>query len=428
MSQYDENRDGNKDGKRENRPSVGEADNSPVALAAMPQIAEVSARAGRSGSIAEGAIDTQCHSRHDREVPEVDLLSPLAIRSVTFRNRIAMSPLCMYSSEDGFATDFHLVHLGSRAMGGAALVMVEATAVTPEGRISPADMGIWKDQHIEPLSRIARFLEAQGAVPGIQLAHAGRKASCDTPWHGGSSLKNAAEGGWPVVGPSALPFDLHDPVPTAMSASDIKLCIDAWVAAARRALLAGFKVIELHAAHGYLMHQFLSPISNVRTDEYGGSLDNRMRLVLETTEHLREVIPQELPLFVRISATDWVAGGWDIQQSIVLCQKLKTLGVDLVDVSSGGTAPDARIPVARGYQIPFAQRIRDEAEIRTGGVGLITDPQYADEIITSGAADLVFIGRELMREPYWALKAQHAMGMEPSWPIQYGYAVKRRAK
>ena len=306
--------------------------------------------------------------------------------------------------------------------------MVEATAVTDEGRISPVDMGIWKDEHIGPLSRIARFLEAQGAVPGIQLAHAGRKASCDTPWNGGSSLKTPAEGGWPVIGPSPLPFDVEDPVPTPMSAADIQLCIDAWVTATRRALDAGFKVIELHAAHGYLMHQFLSPISNNRTDEYGGSLDNRMRLVLETARRLREVIPQALPLFVRISATDWVGGGWDIEQSIVLCQKLKALGVDLVDVSSGGTTPDARIPVARGYQIPFAQRIRDEAEIRTGGVGLITDPQYADEIITSGQADLVFIGRELMREPYWAIKAQHAMGVEPSWPIQYGYAVKRRAK
>ena len=428
MSQYDENRDGSRDGKRENRPTVSEVDNAAVALTAVPEIAEVSTGAAGPGSMAAGTIHTQCHSRHDREVPEVDLLSPLTIRGVTFRNRIAMSPLCMYSSEDGFATDFHLVHLGSRAMGGAALVMVEATAVTDEGRISPADMGIWKDEHIRPLSRIARFLEAQGAVPGIQLAHAGRKASCDTPWNGGSSLKTPAEGGWPVIGPSPLPFDVEDPVPTPMSAADIQLCIDAWVTAARRALDAGFKVIELHAAHGYLMHQFLSPISNNRTDEYGGSLDNRMRLVLETARRLREVIPQALPLFVRISATDWVGGGWDIEQSIVLCQKLKALGVDLVDVSSGGTTPDARIPVARGYQIPFAQRIRDEAEIRTGGVGLITDPQYADEIITSGQADLVFIGRELMREPYWAIKAQHAMGVEPSWPIQYGYAVKRRAK
>jgi 2,4-dienoyl-CoA reductase-like NADH-dependent reductase (Old Yellow Enzyme family) len=338
-----------------------------------------------------------------------------------------MSPMCMYSSEDGFANDFHLVHLGSRAVGGMALVMVEATAVTAEGRISPADMGIWKDKHIEPLARIARFLEAHGAVPGIQLAHAGRKASCDRPWNGGRSLR-PAEGGWPLVGPSPLPFDTEDPVPTPMSESDIEHCIGAWEAAARRALAAGFKVIELHAAHGYLMHEFLSPISNNRTDEYGGSLENRMRLLLQTAGRLRNIIPQELPMFVRISATDWVDGGWDIEQSIVLYQKLKALGADLIDVSSGGTTPDARIPVARGYQIPFAGRIRNEAEIRTGGVGLISEPQYADEIITSGQADLVFIGRELLREPYWAIKAQHAMEVEPTWPTQYGYAVKRRAR
>jgi 2,4-dienoyl-CoA reductase-like NADH-dependent reductase (Old Yellow Enzyme family) len=374
------------------------------------------------------SFQTQCQSDHDREVPEVDLLSPLTLRGITFRNRIAMSPMCMYSSEDGFANDFHLVHLGSRAMGGAALVIVEATAVTAEGRISPADMGIWKDEHIEPLARIARFLESQGAVPGIQLAHAGRKASCDRPWNGGRSLKTAAEGGWPVVGPSPLPFDTGDPVPQPLSAEDIERCIAAWEAATRRALGAGFKVIELHAAHGYLMHEFLSPLSNQRTDEYGGCLENRMRLLLRLAGRMREIIPQALPFFVRISATDWVKGGWDIEQSIVLCRELKAQGVDLIDVSSGGATPDAKIPVAKGYQLPFARRIREEARIRTGGLGLITDPQQADEIITSGEADLVFIGRELLREPYWAIKAQHALGEEPAWPIQYGYAVKRRAK
>jgi 2,4-dienoyl-CoA reductase-like NADH-dependent reductase (Old Yellow Enzyme family) len=424
MSHYDENRTD----KRENRISVNETDNAPVALAEVGNTAEVSTSGIAGESTPGSVIHPQCHSKHDREIPEVDLLSPLTIRSIAFRNRIAMSPMCMYSSEDGFANDFHLVHLGSRAIGGVALVMVEATAVTAEGRISPADMGIWKDEHIEPLARIARFVEAHGAVPGIQLAHAGRKASCDRPWNGGGSLKTPEEGGWPVMGPSPLPFDAGDPVPKAMSAADIAHCVGAWEAAARRALAAGFKVIELHAAHGYLMHEFLSPLSNNRTDEYGGSLENRMRLLLETARRLRDVIPHELPLFVRISATDWADGGWDIEQSIVLCQQLKTLGVDLVDVSSGGTTPDAKIPVARGYQIPFAGRIRDEAEIRTGGVGLITDPQFADEIITSGQADLVFIGRELLREPYWAIKAQHAMEVEPSWPIQYGYAVKRRAK
>ena len=376
----------------------------------------------------QDALQNHCQCAHDSEVPEVDLLSPLTIRGITFRNRIAMSPMCMYSAEDGFANDFHLVHLGSRAIGGVALVVVEATAVTAEGRISPADMGIWKDGHIEPLARIARFVEAQGAVPGIQLAHAGRKASCDVPWNGGCSLKTAAEGGWPVVGPSPLPFDTGDPVPVPLTEDDIGRCIGAWEAAARRALAAGFKVIELHAAHGYLLHQFLSPISNQRTDEYGGSLENRMRLVLRVARRLREIIPQELPFFVRISATDWVDGGWDIEQSILLCKELKALCVDLIDVSSGGMTPDARIPVSRGYQIPFAGRIRVEAQIRTGGLGLITDPQHADAIITSGQADLVFIGRELLREPYWAIKAQHSMGEEPAWPIQYGYAVKRRAK
>ncbi|SDU05052.1 NADH:flavin oxidoreductase/NADH oxidase [Nitrosomonas ureae] len=378
--------------------------------------------------LSNAAIQTQCQSEHDREIPEVDLMSPLTLRDVTFRNRIAMSPMCMYSAHDGFANDYHLVHLGSRAIGGVGLVVVEATAVTAEGRISPGDMGIWKDEHIEPLARIARFVEMQGAIPGIQLAHAGRKASCDAPWNGGSSLKTPAEGGWPVIGPSSSPFYADDPVPTPMSETDIEYCVDAWGAAARRALDAGFKVIELHAAHGYLMHEFLSPLSNHRTDNYGGNLANRMRLLLRVAKRLRDVIPSKLPFFVRISATDWVDGGWNIEQSIILCKELKLLGVDLIDVSSGGSTPDARIPVARGYQVPFARQIRDEAQIHTGGVGLITDPQYADEIITSGQADLVFIGRELLREPYWALKAQHTLGIEPEWPIQYGYAVKRRTK
>ena len=419
MPYYDQS----KRDKPEGPPSVSEPENL-MATNALHQSATSSAHRSADPS----AIQTQCQSEHDREVPEVDLLSPLTIRSVTFRNRIAMSPMCMYSAQDGFANDFHLVHLGSRAIGGVGLVMVEATSVTAEGRISPGDMGIWKDDHIEPLARIARFVEAQGAVSGIQLAHAGRKASCDAPWTGGNSLKTGAEGGWPVIGPSPLPFDAGDPVPAPMTAADIQNCVDAWESATRRALNAGFKVIELHAAHGYLMHEFLSPISNHRTDEYGGSLENRMRLLLRVAGRLREVIPQELPFFVRISATDWADGGWDIEQSVVLCRELKALGADLIDVSSGGTTPGAKIPVARGYQVPFAGRIRDEAEIRTGGVGLITDSQYADEIITSGQADLVFIGRELLREPYWALKAQHAMGVEPAWPIPYGYAVKRRAK
>lgn len=419
MSHYDPNKH-----DQNETPSVGETRPPPPTSGAADKNVPLST----SASALQGSIQTQCQSEHDREVPEVDLLSPLTIRGVTFRNRIAMSPMCMYSAEDGFANDFHFVHLGSRAIGGVGLVFVEATAVTAEGRISPGDMGIWKDEHIHPLARIAQFVEAQGAVPAIQLAHAGRKASCDAPWTGGSSLKTAAEGGWPVIGPSPLPFNAGDPVPATMSEAEIEHCIDAWEAATRRAMAAGFKVIELHAAHGYLLHEFLSPISNHRTDAYGGSLENRMRLLLRVAERMRGVIPQELPLFVRISATDWADGGWDIEQSIVLCKKLKALGTDLIDVSSGGTTPDAKIPVARGFQIPLARRVRDEAEIRTGGVGLITDPQYADEIITSGQADLVFIGRELLREPYWALKAQHFMGVNPTWPTQYGYAVKRRAK
>ena len=352
----------------------------------------------------------------------------MTIRGVTFRNRVAMSPMCMYSADDGFANDFHLVHLGSRAVGGVGLVVVEATAVTAQGRISPGDVGIWKEEHVDPLARIAKFLETQGAVPGIQLAHAGRKASCDVPWKGGASLKRPEDGGWQIVGPSPLPFAEGDPVPTPLNEEDIDDCIQAWEAAAHRALRAGFKVIEIHAAHGYLLHEFLSPLSNHRTDRYGGSLENRMRLLLRIAELLRSIIPAQLPLFVRISATDWAEGGWDIEQSVVLSKQLGELGVDLIDVSSGGTVHDARIPVAKGYQVPFAQRIREEAGIRTGAVGLISDPQFADDIITSGQANLVFLARELLREPYWAIKAQHALEEEPVWPIQYGYAIKRRTR
>jgi 2,4-dienoyl-CoA reductase-like NADH-dependent reductase (Old Yellow Enzyme family) len=376
----------------------------------------VTTQAGRTGA------------DHDREVPEIDLLSPLTIRGVTFRNRIAVSPMCQYSGQDGFANDWHLVHLGSRAVGGAALVVVEATAVTSEGRITPGDLGIWKDEHIEPLARIARFVHSQGAVAGIQLAHAGRKASCDLPWKGGAGLKTTEQGGWPVVAPSLAPFADGSPVPVPLDEAGIDGVIDAFESGARRALTAGFKVIEIHAAHGYLLHEFLSPISNQRNDRYGGNLENRMRLLLRIAERLRAEIPPELPLFVRISATDWVEGGWDIEQSVELARRLKALGVDLIDVSSGGTVPYARIPVAKGYQVPFARRIREGADIRTGAVGLITEPQHADEIVTGGDANLVFLAREMLREPYWALKAQQALGEEPLWPTQYGYALKRRAK
>jgi 2,4-dienoyl-CoA reductase-like NADH-dependent reductase (Old Yellow Enzyme family) len=367
-------------------------------------------------------------AEHDREVAEVDLLSPLTIRGVTFRNRIAMSPMCQYVAKEGFASDWHLVHLGSRAVGGTALVVVEATAVTRDGRISPGDMGIWSDDHVEPLARIARFVQSQGAVAGIQLAHAGRKASCDVPWKGGGSLKTPAQGGWTVVAPSPIPFSEGDPVPVELDEAGIDAIVAAFEAAAHRALKAGFSVIEIHSAHGYLLHEFLSPLSNHRSDSYGGSLENRMRLLLRVAERIRALMPETLPLFVRISGTDWVEGGWDVEQSVILAQRLKERCIDLIDVSSGGAVPKAQIPVGKGFQVPLARRIRDGSGIMTGAVGMITEPEQADEIITGGDSDLVFIGRELLREPYWAIKAQQELGGEPNWPIPYGYAVKRRAK
>jgi 2,4-dienoyl-CoA reductase-like NADH-dependent reductase (Old Yellow Enzyme family) len=370
----------------------------------------------------------QSGTDHDREVPEIDLLSPLTIRGVTFRNRIVMSPMCQYVAKDGFADDWHLVHLGSRASGGAALVIVEATAVVPEGRITPGDLGIWSDAHIEPLARIAKFVHSQGAVAGIQIAHAGRKASCDLPWNGGAGLLTKEAGGWPVVGPSAIAFDEGYPVPKELDAAGIDNVVAAFEAATKRALAAGFRVIEIHAAHGYLLHEFLSPLSNQRTDQYGGSLENRMRLVLRIATTVRALTPAELPVFVRISATDWAEGGWDADQSVTLAGKLKELGVDLIDVSTGGLVPKARIPVGKGYQTPFARKIRDEVGMMTGAVGLITDPHDANEIVTGGDADLVLLARELLREPYWAIKAQQALGGAETWPISYGYAVKRRAR
>ncbi len=365
---------------------------------------------------------------HDREVPEIDLLSPLALRGVTLRNRIVMSPMCQYVAQDGLADDWHLVHLGSRAVGGVAMVMVEATAVTPEGRITPGDMGIWGEQHVEPLARIVRFVHSQGAIAGIQLAHAGRKASCDLPWKGGARLKTSEDGGWTIVGPSPTAFNDGDPPPVPLDEPGIDGIVAAFESAAQRALAAGFKVIEIHAAHGYLLHEFLSPLSNQRTDQYGGSLENRMRLTLQVALRLRELMPEELPLLVRISATDWIEGGWDLEQSVILARHLKELGVDLIDVSSGALVPQARIPVSKGYQIPFARTIREEAGISTAAVGLITEAKHANEIVTGGDADLVFLARELLREPYWALKAEQELGAEPAWPTPYGYAVKRRAR
>ena len=351
------------------------------------------------------------------------LLRSITIRGVTLRNRIVMSPMCQYSAEEGLASDWHLVHLGSRAVGGAALVIVEATAVTRDGRISPVDLGIWNDEQIEPLARIARFVQGQGAVAGIQLSHAGRKSSTEPPWKGGGPLMTPEEGGWTVAGPSPIPFREGGPVPAPLDEAGIDDVVAAFEAAARRALAAGFRVIEIHAAHGYLLHQFLSPLSNHRDDSYGGSLENRMRLTLRVAERLRSVMPDELPLFVRISATDWAPdsgeNGWDIEQSVELAKRLKEIGVDLIDVSSGGTLPRVSVPVAPGYQVPFARRIRHEAGLLTGAVGMITEPRQADEIVANGDADLVLLARELLRDPYWAFRAQRELGGAPALPVQY---------
>lgn len=370
-------------------------------------------------------LSSNSNFQEQTAIEPVDLLSELKLREVTLPNRIAMSPMCQYSSTDGFANDWHLVHLGSRASGGAGLVMVEATAVHPDGRITPADMGLWKDEQIEPLARIARFVKSQGAVPGIQLAHAGRKASCRVPWEGGEPLK-PDEGAWQTIGPSPLPFSPTHPAPREIRGDEIQAVIGWFVDATRRALQAGFEVIELHAAHGYLLHEFLSPLSNQRRDGYGGALENRLRLVLEVAQAMRAAMPDGLPLFTRLSCTDWVEGGWDLPQSTELSRQLKTRGVDLIDCSSGAIVPVAKIPVGKGYQVPFASEIRRQAQIATGAVGIIVEPQQANEIITSGDADLVLIGREMLREPYFAHRAAMALNEEPRWPLQYGYAVCRR--
>ena len=362
-----------------------------------------------------------------RTIPEVDLFSPLRIEGTTFRNRIVVSPMCQYCAKDGLADDWHLVHLGSRAVGGAGLVFVEATAVTPEGRISPGDMGIWGDQHIEPLARIARFVESQGAVPGIQLAHAGRKASCAQPWTGGARLK-PEQGAWDVLAPSPIPFRESDPTPIELDRKGIDTIVDAFVAATRRALKAGFRIIELHMAHGYLMHEFLSPLSNHRSDEFGGPLENRIKLPVRLAQAVKAEIPSSSPLFVRISATDWVEGGWDLAQSIELSRALCKAGVKLIDASSGALVPHAKIPVAPGFQVPFAAAIRRETGVGTGAVGMITDVRQANEIITSGAADLVFVGREELRNPYWPIHAAQSLRREAPWPIQYGYAVETKKR
>jgi len=356
------------------------------------------------------------------------LFAPLPIRSVTFSNRIFVSPMCEYSSTDGFANDWHLVHLGSRAVGGAGLVFTEATAVTPEGRISPEDLGIWKDDHVEMLARIVRFVHAQGSVVGMQLAHAGRKGSTYRPWSGHGAVPTE-RGGWSnVVAPSAVPFAADYPHPHEMSKADIASTVEAFAAGATRAHVAGFRVIEIHAAHGYLGHEFLSPLSNRRQDEYGGSFENRTRFVREVTIAIRRVWPEQLPLFVRISATDWTDGGWDVEQSIELVRQLKPLGVDFVDCSSGGNVASAKIPTGPGYQTPFAERIRKEAHILTGAVGLITSPTQAEHIVGSGQADAVLIARELLRDPYFPMRAARELGQDVTWPAQYLRAGPHGAK
>jgi 2,4-dienoyl-CoA reductase-like NADH-dependent reductase (Old Yellow Enzyme family) len=346
------------------------------------------------------------------------LFDPIDFRSLTLANRIVVSPMCEYSSVDGFSNDWHLVHLGSRAVGGAALVFTEATAVTETGRISPQDLGVYDDGHVEGLARIVRFVHSQKTLAGMQLAHAGRKGSTLRPWEGGGRLARE-QGGWQPVGPTADAFADNYPVPCPLSVAEIREIVYAFRAAARRALAAGFDVVELHAAHGYLIHEFLSPLVNTRTDEYGGSFDNRARLCLEIVDAVRGVWPDRLPLFVRISSTDWKEGGWDLDQAVELARRLKAHGVDLVDCSSGGAVHDQQVVVGPGYQVPFAERIRRDAGVATGAVGLITEPQQADAIVASGQADVVLLARELLRDPYWPLHAAAKLGVVAPWPPQY---------
>lgn len=346
------------------------------------------------------------------------LFSPLNLRSVTFRNRIFVSPMCQYSSQDGLPNAWHLVHLGSRAVGGAGLVMVEATAVSPEGRISPNDSGIWSDAHTEAFEPITRFINEQGAVPGIQLAHAGRKGSCSLPWCGGSPLKIEA-GGWQPLAPSAIPFDEGHPLPRVISLDEMKEIEVQFRSATRRARAAGFQVVELHMAHGYLLHEFLSPLVNKRGDDYGGCLENRLRFPLKVARTVREEWPDALPLFARISAVDWSAGGWDIEQSVLLAKQLKEIGVDLIDCSSGFAVANESVPFGPGFQVPFAAKIRAEAGIASGAVGFITEPLQAEQIIATGQADVVLLGRQMLRDPYWPLNAAKSLHMDIPWPNQY---------
>jgi 2,4-dienoyl-CoA reductase-like NADH-dependent reductase (Old Yellow Enzyme family) len=347
------------------------------------------------------------------------LFDPLTLRGVVLRNRIGVSPMCQYSSIDGFADDWHLVHLGQFAVGGAAAVITEAIAVVPEGRISPQDLGIWKDEHVEMLARIGRFVREHGAVWGAQLAHAGRKASVARPWDGGAPAGPDA-GGWsPIFGPSALPFDVGYQTPAALDEAGIARVVAAFKDAARRALAAGMQILEIHGAHGYLLHEFLSPLSNTRTDRYGGSFDNRTRLAREVTAAVRSIWPEDLPLSVRLSASDWTTGGWTLDETAELAKLLKADGADIIDCSSGGVVPKVRIPTGPGYQVHFAEHVRRVANVPTAAVGMITTPEQADTIIRSGQADMVMLARELLRDPHWPLRAAHALRQERPWPPQY---------
>ncbi len=352
------------------------------------------------------------------------LFEPITIRDIELKNRIVVSPMCEYSSVDGFATDWHLVHLGSRAVGGAGLIITEAAAVSPEGRISYGDLGIWQDGHIEFLKRITSFIEEQGCVPGIQLAHAGRKASHHVPWQGNLAL-TADEGAWQTVAPSPLPHTLGEPLPKEMGTTDITKVRTDFIEATKRALKSGFKVFELHAAHGYLLNEFLSPISNQRTDAYGGSFENRIRLLVEITTDVRSIIGEALPLFVRISATDWVPGGWAEDDSVKLAKVLAANGVDLIDCSSGGNSPDQKIPVSPMYQVIFAKQIKKETGLLTGAVGLITKTSEAAEIIENQQADLVILARQFLRDPYFPLHAAAELGVDVTWPVQYERAKRQ---
>lgn len=346
------------------------------------------------------------------------LFSPIKIREVEFKNRIVLSPMCQYSAVDGVPNQWHLVHLGARAVGGAGLIICEATAVSPEGRISSGDLGIWNQQQVEAFAEITTFITSQNAVPGIQLAHAGRKASSNVPWKRGNRL-TVDEGAWDTLAPSAVAFDQNYPVPKEMTEADLKMVLDEFVIAAENAVKAGFKVAEIHMAHGYLLNEFLSPLSNHRTDRYGGLIENRMRYPLTVVSEVRKVWPQHLPLFVRISATEWMDGGWSLEDSVLLGSELKKLGVDLIDCSSGGNSSQAKIISGPGYQVNFSETVKRGAGIMTGAVGIIVEPSQAEEILQSGSADMIFIGRELLRDPHWPLNAAIALGDEVAWPNQY---------